>query len=659
MNFLKLTYKDTSEIQDNVDIKSIDKILDIRHIIKDACKDKKISLKKLCENLCLESQFSDFLSYKKSINNLTLDLIMQRIGMSGGDFDKYITPDEYEILKIRNKIIRYVERKAIKEAESEIAKYKSTVVEEDNIHKRFILLMKVWIAQLKNKSNREIYLKLKKAVEITIPNFEKIDSLDGQVLGYNELFFLIECIKFREKMYIDKQKHDKISKKIYHKVMKYIEENYFDDKIRAKLYPKLVCLLAKNDNSNNNIDDMLENYDKAMLYLEKSSKLYYIKDIMRDRGLMLKERIASFDSNVKLSKKDLEIFNSDKKKYLENEKQRKHICEIFDKFNLSDEPYEVYPLDISGEQYPIGKIVKTRRKMFNISKAKLSRLTGMTDRTISRIEEGETNPYHDSINKILPYLGINGGFQSYAFDCNSYVSYKIGDKLSQLIASGKYEEANETLKEFKENIDPLTKLNKQYLGYIETIIFHSLSNITNMTDEEAIRKFTEALNLTISEKDIFSDRKKYFTKNEIKLIYNIGAIYKINGENENAMKWLGLFENYYNDFLSDFDISNYISTYEMTMSLYSSLLGNMMLFDKSDEIAEKIIYESLRCRRGGFLARLIYNNAYNMKKRIEASNGELSPHEIYLYKDRLEKALAVSCLMGDDEMKNFLRNKLI
>jgi transcriptional regulator with XRE-family HTH domain len=647
--------KSISEIPNNGDIDT-DKILDIRKIIKDACKDKKISYKKLCENLCFTSQFSDFLSYKKSINNLTLDLIMQRIGMSGGDFDKYITPNEYEIFKIRNKIINYIEIRKIEEAESEITKFISTVGEEDNIHRRFILLMKAWIAQLNNKSNREIYLKLKKAVEITIPNFEISDTLDGHVLGYNELFFLIECIKFREKMYADNQKNDKISQRIYHKVMKYIEENYFDDNIRAMLYSKLVCLLVRNDNLNNNLDDMLEKYDRAMFYLQKSSKLYYIKDIMWNMCLVLKERIASLDNKIKLFEEDVEIVNSYKKKYLKNEKQRQHICEILDKVNLSDEPFEVYPLNFSGEQYPIGKIIKTRREMFNMSKVKLSMLTGMTDRTIARIEDGETNPYHYSIKKVFQALGMVGEFQSYAFDCNSYAAYKIGCKLLQLVTSGKYKEANKALKEFEKNIDPSTKLNKQYLGYIETVISHSLGD---MTDEEAIEKFTEALNFTISEEEVFSNTRKHFTKNEIKLIYNIGLIQKVNEKNEKAMKWLGIFENYYNDIQSAFDISTYISTYEMTMSLYASLLGNMMQFDKSDEIAEKVLYESLKCRRGGFVGRLLSNNAYNMKKRIEASGRKMQPQEIKEYKDKLKKALSLSCLMGDDEMKEYLENKLI
>lgn len=635
------------------------KELDIRQFIKSACKEKGVKAKELCEGICSESYFSEFINKGKLISKLMVDLFLQRLGFDEGDFEFYLSTEEYELANIRYNIIELIEKKAIYEAENEIKTYESLIDKRDKgdkLHKRFILLMKSRIMQIVGEDTSKIYEKLKESVEITVPNFESIHTIEGLVLGYNELFFIIECLNFREKIYVRENIKDNLSQKLYDEIINYIEKIDFDDVIKARLYSKISCLVAKKLLLRKKYKSVLKNSDKAIAYLQESTKLYSIEKILQNKSLALKAIIHTYESKNKVSENDINQLNSYKDKYKENELQRETICELFEKFNLSTDPYEWYPIEGNKEMYSIGQIVRLRREMMNMTRASLSKDTFISEKTIGRIERNEINPYLSSVKNIFERLGILGGFQAYVFDCRSYKEYKLEKILSNSIVLGKYEKANDILRKFKKIIDLSSKLNQQYLGHKETTIEY---NLGKLSDEEAIERFTQALEITISRDNIFSDTRKYFTKSEITLINNIGVIYKKNKDFKNAMKWLGLFESYYNNFQSYFDLGVYIVTYEFTMGAYASLLGNMGLYDKSDEIIQKTMYEVLKCRRGWMIGRLMYSEAYNMKKRIEDNKKEMQSYEIYLYKNKIEKSLIISRIINDEIMQEFLKNKLL
>lgn len=644
--------KGLGEIQNNYVVQESDNSLDIRQLIRNICKDQKITAKNLCMNICSESYFSEFLKNQKSMNKITTDFLLQRLGLSEGDFEYYLSPKEAKNLNMRYKIIELIEKEDILDAESALEDYEKTVEENDKLNKRFIILMKARISFLRNESNEKIYLSLKEAVEITIPMFED-KALDRFLLSYNELFFIIECISYKEKMCIDNRLDDEHCQQQYYKIIKYIEKKDFDDIIKAKLYSKVVCLFAKKQLINKKYELVVEVCNKTMEYLRKSQKLYYIEDIMEYRSLALEGIINSYKNKCLEDGSNEKDLISYQELYEENKKQRKFILELFEEFNLHIEPYEWYPLNNSRELYSIGEIVKLRRQMFNMSKAKLAKLAGTTVRTISRIEDGDTSPYSAIIKEIFANLGILGEYQSYVFDCDNYKAYKLEKELTNSLILGEYEKAFKILKQFKNSIDATSKLNRQYLGHKETNILHKLKHIE---DKEAIERYIDALELTLPINSVFNDSKKHFTKREIMLIFNIGVVYKDLRDYENAIKWLKWCESYYNDL--DYDISTYIITYGPIMTIYGSLLGDIGDFDKSDDVAKRVIYECLKCRRGNLIAGSIYSSAWNLKEKIQKNNKKMQTNQLALYKNKLEKALMISCIMDDKRMINFLNKKL-
>jgi transcriptional regulator with XRE-family HTH domain len=651
-------------ITNNVDInvgqhnngnKDTDKLLNIRQLIKGVCHSRNITAKKLCYGVCTESYFSEFINKGKYISKLMLDLFLQRLGINECDFENYLLKKEYKTFNMCHEIIFLIEKKDINNAKLRIEEFRDATKNIDKLHERFVLLMEARIMQLNNEDSEKTYFKLKDAVEITVQNFENM-SLDGLLIGYNELFFMIECLSYKEKAYNCKSVQMK-----YNEILNYIQDSNIDNNgikldsiIKARLYSKLACLLAQKQISNNKYIALLGNCNKSILHLQKSTKLFFVEEIIENKAIALNNIINTYENKERKTDDDIRRRSSYIYMKERNEKEKELFSMLFKKYNLSEEPYHWYPLNHSREIYSVGEIIKIRRKMFGMSIEDLAVKANISMKTLERIESNGINPYSYTIKNIFMALGILGESQAYVFDCSSYEAYELEKKLSHLIDSDKYEEAYEILEEFKRNIDLSNKLNKQYLGHKETVV---LSKIKKINNDDILMRFISSLELTLSKDNIFSDTKKYFTKREIMLIYNIALAYKKKGKNEDAFKWLAWCENYYENF--NLDISTYIITYELVMTLYASLQGDVGNYDKSDEIAENIMSESLKCRRGRFIGRLIYNEAFNFKKKFEANKRDMQPHEIYLYKDKIEQALVISRFMDDKLLENFLKNKLV
>lgn len=609
-------------------------MISIGYLIKNICNEKGITARKLCEGICSTSYFSEFTKNEKSVNKLISDLLLQRLGMLEGNFENYLSEKEYNKFMMRKRIINLIEKKEIQKAEKEIEEYEKSILKKDRLERRFKLLMEFGIMQIKNEDKdcqelyEKMYLTLKEAVKITVPVFED-SPIDKCVLGYNELYFILKCIMLREKICSDNK-----SEILYNELIKYIENSNLDYDMKARLYSNTVCLAAKTQILNNEYELVLKNCDLAIEYLNKSSKLYFIEELMSNKSLALKALINLNDDRVSASKNDIKKLNLYKNILIKNEKQRELTSKVFEKYNLSSEPFGWYPYSSNEDLRSLGETVKRRREMVGMSQLELSE--DIYDAvSISRIETGASAPYPQKSKMLLKKLGIFGEFQIYDFECNSYEAYKLEKEMSYLLTMKKYERAYEILQKLKEKIDMSSNLNKQYFGYKEASI---LNNLKMISDEDTICRYIKALEITVSTKKIFSDTKKYFTKREKSLIYSIGLSYKKLGDYENSDKWLGLYKSYHDNF----DKNCQLITYEQVLSVYESLLADMKKYEKFDGTIEKSIYESLKCRGDGLIGRWVHSPVWGMKEREE--NNKTQNSELLLDNDKIEKSLVINCL---------------
>lgn len=617
-------------------------MISIGYLIKNICNEKGITARRLCDGICSTSYFSEFTKNEKSVNKLISELLLQRLGLFEGNFENYLSEKEFNKFMMRNKIISLIEKKEIQKAEKEIEEYEKIVLKKDRLERRFKLLMEFGIMQIKNNGKdsqqlyEKIYLTLKEAVKITVPIFEDF-PIDECILGYNELYFILKCIMFREKVYSDCK-----SQILYNELIEYIKNSDLDYSMKARLYSNAVCLAAKTQILNKEYELVIKNCDLAIEYLNKSSKLYFIEELMKNKGLALKALINLYDDKASISKSDMKKLNLYKNILIKNEKKRELITKVFEKYNLSSEPSKWYPYNGNEDFCSLGETIKKRREMLNMSQFELSEDIYDTV-SISRIETGLSAPYPKKSKMLLKKLGIFGEFQIYDFECNGYEAYKLEKEMSYLLTLKEYKRAYDILQKLKEKIDMSSNLNQQYFGYKEASI---LNNLKIISEEDTIDRYIKALEITVSTKKIFSDTtKKYFTKREKALIYGIGLSYKKLEDYENSDKWLSL----HNDYHNNFDKNCQFITYEEVSAVYESLVADMKKYEKSYDTIEKSIYESLKCRGDGLIGRLVYSPVWGIKERTD---NKTQNSGLLLDRDEIEKALVINALSEAGFFKN-------
>lgn len=601
---------------------------------------KGISVETLCEGICTQSFLSSIESGKKTTNLLLLEILLQRLGVSEDGYESYLSKNDYLIWVKRYKIINYIESNQIDNAKKELELYKNNVCNNNKLHLQYILHIESKIIVLEQKDYKLAYNKLEQAIKLTVPRINKI-NLINLILSFKELFLIIECAKLKELAFVGTS-----SQKIYEKVLKYIEINNCEELIKSKLYTKTVCLVCKYWFLEGKYKEIISYCNKGLEYLQLSGKLYFIPQILKNKRIALEALLAKYNYYIDYFDAELRELKNEYEIVLEWENTINNLLKEYDTLN---EPYEWYPY-YTREIYTAGSVIKKRRNMLNISQEELSNNICSVV-TLSRIENEITTPHPRIVKQLLQRLNLAGELFSACIVSDEYITHRLCDKLEQLLVLNKYDEAIVVLRDLYEKLDMSIPVNKQYFMHKQIIIYKNLNIISQ---QEALVSLKKILHMTLPKNSILKIPNTYLSKKEIILMTDI-AIYQENLHHEKkAINIYNILNNYYNS--TNCNISNNIITYELVMDNFSSLLGNIGEFEKSNAIIEKTIYESLKCRRGRFIIGLLYSKAWNMKNSIKEE--KMQPNDKKLYEETLRKSYIISCILKDKVLEKFIYNIL-
>ena len=201
-------------------------------------REKNVKIEHLCEGLCTQGFYSKILSGEKNPGELLVNLILGRLGIAKDYYESYMSYADYIGYKMRCDIIVAIENENVNDAIINTQKYKKEIGKTSCLHERFILQAEAGIMTIEGASDDKICEKLKRAVLITIPRFEKTE-LGKLILSPEELFLTAEYASFEEKV-----KGHGTSQKIYEQIIDYMDSTEFDNIAKSKIYPKVVCLLS-------------------------------------------------------------------------------------------------------------------------------------------------------------------------------------------------------------------------------------------------------------------------------------------------------------------------------------------------------------------------------------------------------------------------------
>lgn len=618
--------------------------IDLGILINHIREDKKISLEKLCKGICTKGYLFESIKGLKNPNHSIISLLLQRLGLDEYEYEDYISNLEYKKYINKKDIFNLLENEDADKAMEKLNLFEKTEDMSNKFNKRFLLIANAGIMYLKKHKSIDIADIIKEAIQITAPQFLHTD-LSNIILGTDELFLILEYARLKP------NNHDKISSHdIYEDVIKYINKWDSTELVKAKLYPKAICLANKKHLKDKQYKKVLHNCNTALKHLQDCGKLYFIIEVLEDKIKSLKGILKIITSENYLCYCNLEKTEELKSECNKTIAQKKVLCEIFKKYNTKNSCLNWYVFQHTMEIYPIGEIIKIRRNMFSITQEKLSEGV-CSDITVLRLENN-TSTHPVSAKKLLHKLNLSGSLNNSCILSSDYEAHKLRDKIDTLIVLQQYVEAYELLKSLKKKINLSININKQYFEYVKTLCSLRTEKISK---KRSLVLYKNALEITIPESVVFDEGKQYFSKRELIIMSNIASTYEKIKDYENAEKWYKMLENYYESFNKRID--NSIITYELVMSKYESFLGNIKKYEKSNEIIEKTLPISLNCKRGWFLVDYLYALIWNKTEQIKDER-ELSIMEKEFYVNELQKTRIVAGIMNDRVLEKFIENKI-
>lgn len=589
-----------------------------------------VTLEQVGEGLYSKSMMKHIEAGERLPEKQMRDRILARMGVPIEDYEDYLPIEEYQQWKLRQELLNQIAKRNLGESEEYLKEYevykRQNVVEE-----QFYETMRFMILQLKNAPILEQRKAIKDAVRFTMPNMEK-GLTERVLLSEQELNLLIEYVHLEEIWETFEWKY-----KSYQDLLIYIERSRLDDFCRAKIYPKAsyyFCrIILEQDRKEENLRLGIKICCQAIELLRDSRKLYYFIELVD----VLEKLAAEYKIclNEHHREEEYKILQSDLEERL---LWRNLILELYKEYEVPAYMEHFCYLYWGMESYCIGDVIRTRRKMFGLTKAQLC--DGICSlKTLTRLELKKAKTQMPIVRELFERLGLCPEYIRARVITSDYQVLQLAEKLVWYQNNYKLPEWIECLKELEQKLCMDIPQNKQFIAHSHCLLELQLKKISS---EEFIEKMKEVIEYTIPLKYAMKEGKKFLSQEEYTYIRDIGM--RLEATNGNC------FMNIIKELCEQDGFADiHISTYEFLMEAVISYLGNIKEYKKSDELSIRLAERSLICRRSEILAETIYNNLWNYQQRL--LEGEVTEQK-YERERELKKCI---CLSKFNKMEKFIK----
>lgn len=600
-----------------------------------------VTLEQVCEGLCSVSMMKRIEVGERMPEKLMRDRMMARMGVLLEGYEDYLPPDEYEQWCLRQNIIRSIEKKELEKTEYYLNEYKK-VTERNAVELQFYDAMYFMYLKLKNASLAIQKKVIMRAIEHTMSDIDKVFHA-GVLLSNQELNLLIEYI------WISENDNEVGEEKTFHieyykDLLDYIEQADMNKFEKAKIYPKVAyyaCQMAVFKARTFEVEQWaLKICDKALDLLFATEKLYYVTELLEIREKLIKE--IQFFYRKEGNREEAE-------KLLKTQDEKKEIEELFRELYAE---YKVSPyvenfcyLYWETESYCIGDIVKIRRQMLGLTKEQLC--DGIcSEKTLTRIEQRKVKAQMPIVRELFGRLGLCEEYTRARVITSDYQTLELADRLAWYENTSQFEAWKNCLDELESRLCMDIPQNQQVIMQGKYLLDLKMKNISI---SEFAKRIEATIGLTMPLEAILKAEKRYLTREEAILIYNIGA--RLDTENI----YIEIIEEICEQYEQKEEIDAHMRRYELLASGLASYHGNIGKYDLSNERSRRLIQESLLHCRMSLLASCLYNNLWNTwQERDETDVSKYAQTDIKV----LKRCIFLSKIINRENSIKFYKKKL-
>ncbi|MBU5469724.1 helix-turn-helix domain-containing protein [Falcatimonas sp. MSJ-15] len=478
----------------------------IGEIILNTRRNKNISISRLCRGICKESTLSRYENGLMEPDGLTFYALMQRLGISARRYDVVLKGTEEDYYRWRMATYDAVREKKWNRL-VQLRNSKVNEIAEVN----YVLKMQYneyldAIIELRCHNNiLGFYEHIKRALECTLPKCQH--GIEDIILGAFEIHLIYMYLYGIQKNHIMK---DRELKNILEKLERYID-NRIDDKFElAKIYPRMVCVKMELIGSKIDIHTRIDNERKALRILNNASAMNDITEI-------LKMYIYDLNEVGEKSEADKRQVQFNTLCYVMN------ICGVSDEYHIE----EWKGGDIQAKVFR--EYVSAERRHKGLTQEEISSGICAVE-TYSRIETGKRAVSKKNYDKIRERLGANWMNYRSQIVTDDYTMLLMMTKQRSMMYNSEYNEAKAILRVLESRLDMTCTENKQYIGLIKLILQRKDNKITG---EQIVKEYKHLIEITMEGMEI-SEVKRYYTKTELEIIYQLVMEYKNDGNVEEA-----------------------------------------------------------------------------------------------------------------------------
>ena len=607
---------------------------DFAKLLKNIRTEEKVSLDQLAMGLMSASQLVKIENGERPINKNIRDRLLERLGIAKELYENLLDLCDFEEWDYKKKILSAIQNKKIEDAYRLLKEYKAHLRENDRINHQFILAMWGEVLKQEGASKEKIAECYRKAVILTIPDAEKV-WWEKRPLSVLEMNLLLETIIYGNNMdYLHKCRV----------LMEYIDTGYYDEIMKAKIYPKIVYYYLKKQilfKEYWNMETQTENLkicEKAIDKLRDAGRTYYLVELLE-----IEMQISEIMSD--------DTFPEDFEK---NETDRINAKELLSVIKNLYAEYKV-PAYIQDCTYfyqqkwifSMKDVLRTRREMFGLTQEQLCE--GICSvKSLRRAEKGQTDMQRETLKKLLNRLGLSGQMQWSRLITSDREVIRMAEELADYINDRKFSVASKQLESLKARIDLDIPQNKQYFLEKQALLEFEQGKVTR---EEFVKMEKEVLECTLRAENLYRKENVYLTEQEIRCIRNS---WKGMEEKEKKESVKFLLEFYGKNILKN-GFSEAISMYEFVTESAVNELGNMGEHEWAEEIDRRAIRASLQCRRVWDVHYKLYDILWNENEIMKKSGKRVSNDEM---NTELKRCIMISHYVKRYFYENVYKEKL-
>lgn len=608
---------------------------DFAKLLKNIRTEEKVSLDQLAMGLMSASQIVKIENGERPINKNIRDRLLERLGIAKELYENLLDLCDFEEWDYKKKILSAIQNKKIEDAYRLLKEYKAHLRENDRINHQFILAMWGEVLKQEGASKEKIAECYRKAVILTIPDAEKV-WWEKRPLSVLEMNLLLETLVYGNET-------DDLYK--YRLLMDYVDMGYYDEIMKAKIYPKIVYYYLKKQilfKEYWNVETQTENLkicEKAIDKLRDAGRTYYLVELL-EIEIQILETMPEDEVTEHLEKNGTDRINA------------KELMSVIK--NLYAE-YEVpaYMQDCTYfyQQkwiFSMKDVLRTRREMFGLTQEQLCE--GICSvKSLRRAEKGQTDMQRETLKKLLNRLGLSGQMQWSRLITSDRKVIRMAEELAGYINDRKFSVASKQLESLKSRIDLDIPQNKQYFLEKQALLEFEQGKVTR---EEFVKMEKEVLECTLRAENLYRKENVYLTEREIICISNSWKGMEGKEKRESINLILRLYDNY----ALNNGLSQAISVYEIVTEAAVNELGNNGEHVRAEEIDRKSIKASLSCRRVWDIHYKIYDILWN-EKEIQKKNKEKNRNMEMT--DGLMKCISISHYVKQPFYEKIYREKMI